>query len=57
MYPADGFTEVEITPTHVMADGMHSAIVRAAKPMGAGVELPVVTREEAVSPGGISCCR
>lgn len=27
-----GFTDVEITPTHSVADGMHSAIVRATKP-------------------------
>ncbi len=29
---AAGFTDVEITPTHAVADGMHSAVVRAAKP-------------------------
>ncbi|MFD4529673.1 arsenite methyltransferase [Streptomyces sp. NPDC058470] len=29
---AAGFTDVEITPTHPVADGMYSAIVRAAKP-------------------------
>ncbi|MEU9882982.1 arsenite methyltransferase [Streptomyces phaeochromogenes] len=29
---AAGFTNVEITPTHSVADGMHSAIVRATKP-------------------------
>ncbi|MGK3939991.1 arsenite methyltransferase [Streptomyces caeruleatus] len=28
---AAGFTDVEITPTHPVADGMHSAIVRATK--------------------------
>uniref|UniRef100_A0AAU1IA37 Arsenite methyltransferase n=1 Tax=Streptomyces sp. NBC_00180 TaxID=2903632 RepID=A0AAU1IA37_9ACTN len=27
-----GFTDVEITPTHPVADGMHSAIVHATKP-------------------------
>ncbi|WP_438292630.1 arsenite methyltransferase [Streptomyces sp. HUAS TT7] len=27
-----GFTGIEITPTHSVADGMHSAIVRATKP-------------------------
>ncbi|KJY41880.1 arsenite S-adenosylmethyltransferase [Streptomyces sp. NRRL B-1568] len=32
---AAGFTDVEITPTHVVADGMHSAIVRAVKPANA----------------------
>ncbi|MGW2636519.1 arsenite methyltransferase [Streptomyces sp. NPDC001348] len=31
---AAGFTDVEITPTHTVADGMHSAIVRAVKPAG-----------------------
>ncbi|MBP2321447.1 SAM-dependent methyltransferase [Kibdelosporangium banguiense] len=29
---AAGFTDIEITPTHQVADGMHSAIVRALKP-------------------------
>ncbi|MFK4099395.1 arsenite methyltransferase [Streptomyces sp. NPDC019531] len=29
---AAGFTDIEITPTHPVADGMHSAIVRAGKP-------------------------
>lgn len=27
-----GFTDVEITPTATVADGMHSAIIRATKP-------------------------
>jgi SAM-dependent methyltransferase len=29
---ATGFVDVEITPTHEVADGMHSAIVKARKP-------------------------
>jgi SAM-dependent methyltransferase len=29
---AAGFTGIEITPTHEVADGMHSAIIRAVKP-------------------------
>jgi SAM-dependent methyltransferase len=29
-----GFVDVEITPTHEVAEGMHSAIVRARKPAG-----------------------
>ncbi|MBV7695108.1 arsenite methyltransferase [Streptomyces sp. TRM70350] len=33
---AAGFTDVSITPTHSVADGMHSAIVRATKPETAG---------------------
>ncbi|GGS07586.1 arsenite S-adenosylmethyltransferase [Streptomyces aureoverticillatus] len=32
---AAGFTDVEITPTHAVADGMHSAVVRATKPAAA----------------------
>ncbi|HVV12187.1 arsenite methyltransferase [Amycolatopsis sp.] len=32
---AAGFTDIEITPTHQIAEGMHSAIVRAVKPAGA----------------------
>ena len=28
-----GFADVEITPTHAVADGMHSAMVRAVKPV------------------------
>ncbi|MBB5918039.1 SAM-dependent methyltransferase [Nocardia transvalensis] len=29
---AAGFTDIDITPTHEVADGMHSAIVKAVKP-------------------------
>ncbi|MFJ4007406.1 arsenite methyltransferase [Streptomyces sp. NPDC090023] len=29
---AAGFTDIELNPTHAVADGMHSAIVRAVKP-------------------------
>jgi arsenite methyltransferase len=47
-----GFTDVEITPTHQAAEGMHSAIVRAVKSVDAPVrlELPLAAAE----PGG--CC-
>ncbi|OAR22789.1 arsenite S-adenosylmethyltransferase [Streptomyces sp. ERV7] len=38
---AAGFTAIEITPTHAVADGMHSAVIRAAKPATA-VEMPAV---------------
>jgi hypothetical protein len=27
-----GFTGITLTPTHQVADGVHSAIIRAAKP-------------------------
>jgi len=29
---AAGFTDITITPTHQVADSMHSAIIRATKP-------------------------
>jgi hypothetical protein len=29
---AAGLTDVEVVPTHVVTEGMHSAIVRATKP-------------------------
>ena len=29
---AAGFADVDITPTHQVADGMHAALVRATKP-------------------------
>ena len=32
---AVGLTDVEVVPTHVVADGMHAAIVRARKPLAA----------------------
>ncbi|MFI2761757.1 arsenite methyltransferase [Streptomyces echinatus] len=37
---AAGFTDIEITPTHAVADGMHSAIVRAVKPVTAAAAAP-----------------
>ncbi|GAA1946877.1 methyltransferase domain-containing protein [Streptomyces durmitorensis] len=33
---AAGFTDIELTPTHTVADAMHSAIVRATKPVTTG---------------------
>jgi arsenite methyltransferase len=46
-----GFTDVSVTFTHQVGDGLHSAIVRASRPgvttavpAGAGAELPVVAR-------------
>ncbi|MFJ9928201.1 MULTISPECIES: arsenite methyltransferase [Streptomyces] len=38
---AAGFTGIEITPTHQVADGMHSAIVRATKPATADGSAPL----------------
>ncbi|MGH3761824.1 arsenite methyltransferase [Actinophytocola sp.] len=48
---AAGFTDIEITPTHQVADGMHSAIVRAAKPTSAR-QIPVPVAEATSG----SCC-
>jgi ubiquinone/menaquinone biosynthesis C-methylase UbiE len=31
-----GFADIQISATHQVADGMHSAIIRAAKPTGSG---------------------
>ena len=47
---AVGLVDVSVTPTHAIAEGMHSAIVRATKPLDWSPEqarrpdLPVVTR-------------
>ncbi|MFI6376915.1 arsenite methyltransferase [Streptomyces sp. NPDC050546] len=50
-----GFTEVEITPTHPVADGMHSAVVRAAKPAHAGTAF-VPTAAKGACCGVSACC-
>ncbi len=45
---AVGFTHIELRPTHAVADGMHSAIVRATK--------PITNDETGSSAAGDSCC-
>ncbi|MGZ3116796.1 arsenite methyltransferase [Streptomyces sp. H62] len=50
---AAGFTGIELTPTHAVADGMHSAIVRAVKP--AQVPSPAPQKPSNESKTG-SCC-
>jgi SAM-dependent methyltransferase len=49
---AAGFTDITITPTHQVADGMHSAIIRASKPGDAccGVHGCCTAGEHAVDP-------
>jgi arsenite methyltransferase len=42
---AAGFTEVSVTFTHEVAEGMHGAIVKATKPVTEHAALPVVTAE------------
>jgi arsenite methyltransferase len=51
---AAGFTDVEITPTHPVADGMHSAVVRAVKP--AGVTEVNGSSAAAACCGASGCC-
>ena len=48
---AAGFTDVEVTATHQVADGMHSAIVRAVKPATA-----TAPQAAADSCCGVSAC-
>ncbi len=50
---AAGFTDITVTPTHEVADGMHSAIIRARKPTAAtccGVAGCCTSDERAVDP-------
>ena len=55
-----GLSDVSLTSTHTVADGMHSVIVRATKPTDAapwaapGRELPVAA--DAGCCGGGGCC-
>ncbi|MFH0178066.1 arsenite methyltransferase [Streptomyces cacaoi] len=51
---AAGFTDVGITPTHSVSDGMHSAIVRATKP--AAAEAPTEAAESAGACCGVDAC-
>ncbi|MFF4632741.1 arsenite methyltransferase [Streptomyces griseorubiginosus] len=52
---AAGFTDVEISPTHPVADGMHSAIVRATKPVAAEAPIRAATSADACC-GVNACC-
>jgi arsenite methyltransferase len=59
---AVGLTDVSVTPTHAVADGMHSAIIRATKPEGSSTPdsrpalagLPVVSANGCEP--GTGCC-
>ncbi|MFI1452401.1 arsenite methyltransferase [Streptomyces roseus] len=60
---AAGFTDISIAPTHAVADGMHSAIVRAVKPDVTGAACGVAAgrspAEESATPVGTCqahCC-
>jgi arsenite methyltransferase len=59
---AAGLTNVSVSPTHAVADGMVSAVIRASKPAGAddagdarGVRAPLPTRSTSTCCGG-DCC-
>ncbi|MFI5569202.1 arsenite methyltransferase [Streptomyces sp. NPDC051740] len=52
---AAGFADIEITPTHAVADGMHSAIVRALKPVAADTRSEVTESADACC-GVNTCC-
>jgi arsenite methyltransferase len=41
-----GLTDVSVTPTHPVADGMHSAIIRATKPQADPLALPAFAAPE-----------
>jgi arsenite methyltransferase len=57
---AVGLADVSVTPTHAVADGMHSAIIRAAKPLDAAPSVQLAGPEElplaAGCCGGGGCC-
>jgi SAM-dependent methyltransferase len=59
---AVGLGEVSVTPTHAVADGIVSAIVRATKPLGAGpavgstVTSSVVAEQRDLAFAGGGCC-
>ncbi|MPY61504.1 arsenite methyltransferase [Streptomyces spongiae] len=54
---AAGFTDIHITATHAVADGMHSAIVRATKPLtGSTSTESVEAAESAGACCGVSAC-
>ena len=58
---AVGLEDVEITPTHAVADGLHSAIVRAVKPVAADANrdlpaMPDLPRPSLSVLGEGACC-
>jgi SAM-dependent methyltransferase len=49
-----GLADVSVTPTHAVAEGMHSAIVRATKPADAAPSVSLTPTELPMATGG--CC-
>ena len=52
---AAGFTEVSVTFTHQVADGLHSAIMKATRPREAAT-VPTAARRELPVVGQSACC-
>jgi len=52
---AAGFTEVSVTFTHQVADGLHSAIIKATRPREAAT-VPTAARRELPVVGQSACC-
>ena len=50
-----GLTEISLTSTHLVADGMHSVIAKAMRPMEAEVVAPGVHEPMAVLSSGCGC--
>jgi arsenite methyltransferase len=53
---AVGFDQISVEFTHAVADGMHSAIVKAVKPLNAGDRTDVATRSLPVAATSTSGC-
>jgi arsenite methyltransferase len=53
---AAGFTDIDITPTHQVADGMHSAIIRATKSTTTVADTPQTPAESNSCCGVTACC-
>ena len=53
---AIGFTDVQVTPTHAVADGMHSAIIRATKPTTNAEPVGEPASDATVACRGVNAC-
>ncbi len=51
-----GFTGIEITPTHQVADGMHAAVVRATKPVATAASAAGTDRTDDTWRAVTTCC-
>jgi len=50
-----GLTDVSLTSTHTVAEGMHSVIVKAAKPADAAPWAPAIREELPIATSGCGC--